>query len=137
MGRIIAIDYGLKRTGLAVTDPEKIIASPLDVVPSATCIDFLKNYFSKEDVEAIVLGLPVDLRSQETHATGPVKIFATELSKVFPEIPIHMVDERFTSKMALATMIMSGAKKKDRRNKGNLDKISAAIILQSYLEQIS
>jgi len=96
----------------------------------------LKNYVGKEDVETIVLGLPVDLRSRDTHATKPVKQFASELSKVFPEIPIQMVDERFTSKMALDTLIMSGAKKKDRKKKGNLDKISATIILQSYMEQI-
>ena len=137
MGRIIAIDYGLKRTGLAVTDPEKIIASPLDVVPSAKCIDYLIKYIGREDVETLILGLPIDLQSRETHATKPVKKFASELANVFPEIPIHMVDERFTSKMALDTMIMSGAKKKDRRKKGNLDKISATIILQSYLEQIT
>ncbi|MFC2124440.1 Holliday junction resolvase RuvX [Bacteroidota bacterium] len=137
MGRILAIDFGLKRTGLAVTDPEKIIATPLAVVRSEDCVQFLRDYIEKETVETIVIGLPVDLRGRETHATGPVKKFITNLEKIFPEIPIHTIDERFTSKMALDTMIMAGSKKKDRRDKGNIDKISATIILQSYLEQNS
>ena len=137
MGRIIAIDYGLKRTGIAVTDPEKIIASPLTMIPSEDCIKFLKDYILREEVETIVIGLPVDLRSRETHATIPVRKFAKELASVFPRVHIEMIDERFTSKMAVDTMIMAGSKKKDRKVKGNIDKISAAIILQSYLEQIS
>ena len=137
MGRIIAIDYGLKRTGLAVTDPEKIIASPMTVVPSGDCIRFLKDYTSEEEVETIVVGMPVDLKNRETHATDHVRKFVKELEKVFRGIQICTIDERFTSKMALDSMIMAGSKKKDRKDKGNIDKISATIILQSYLEQIS
>ncbi len=137
MGRVLAIDYGTKRTGLAVTDPGRMIASPLTALLTENCIQYLKDYIRKENVEIFVVGLPLDLKGRETDATRPVKQFTSVLAKVFPNIPIHMVDERYTSKMALHTMIMAGSKKKDRKNKGNIDKISAAIILQSYLEQNS
>jgi putative holliday junction resolvase len=133
MGRILAIDYGKKRTGLAVTDPMKIIATALDTVQTAELLKYLKEYISREPVEQIVLGLPVNLNSQDTDITPAVRVFADVLKSTFSDIPVHFYDERFTSKMALQSMIDSGTKKKDRREKGNLDKISAVIILQSFL----
>ncbi|HLO45689.1 MAG TPA: Holliday junction resolvase RuvX [Leadbetterella sp.] len=133
MGRILAIDYGRKRTGLAVTDPLKIIATALDTVMTADLLKYLKAYILKETVEQIVLGLPVNLKAEDTDVTAEVRAFSEVLKVNFPEIPVHFYDERFTSKMALQTMIDSGTKKKDRREKGNLDKISAVIILQSFL----
>jgi putative Holliday junction resolvase len=133
MGRILAIDYGRKRTGLAVTDPLKIIATALDTVMTADLLKYLKAYILKETVEQVVLGLPVNLKAEDTDVTAEVRAFSEVLKVNFPEIPIHFYDERFTSKMALQSMIDSGTKKKDRREKGNLDKISAVIILQSFL----
>lgn len=133
MARVLAIDYGKKRTGLAVTDPLKIIATALDTVLTADLVNYLKNYIQSESVEQIVLGLPVNLNSQDTDITASVRSFAEVLKMNFPEIPVHFYDERFTSKMALQSMIDAGTKKKDRREKGNIDKISAVIILQSFL----
>ncbi|MEL7145886.1 MAG: Holliday junction resolvase RuvX [Bacteroidota bacterium] len=133
MARVLAIDYGTKRVGLAVTDPLQIIASPLETVHSKDIINYLKDYFLKEPVNTIVVGLPKSLNNTQTNATPHVKAFVKHLSKVFEEKEIVLHDERFTSKMALDAMIQSGSKKKDRRQKGNIDKISAAIILQSYL----
>lgn len=133
MGRVLAIDYGKKRTGLAVTDPLKIIATALETVLTNDLLAYLKNYISSEPIEQIVLGLPVNLNSQDTDITADVRKFADVLKSNFPEIPVHFYDERFTSKMALQSMIDAGTKKKDRREKGNLDKISAVIILQSFL----
>ncbi|MEH0155039.1 Holliday junction resolvase RuvX [Limibacter armeniacum] len=135
MARIISIDFGLKRTGLAVTDPMQIIASGLETVETKKLIPYLKEYMAKEEVEAIVLGHPRKLNTEDTHTTQPVLKLEKELNKIFPDKPVHLIDERFTSKMALDAMIASGSKKKDRRNKGNIDKVSAVIILQSYLEQ--
>jgi len=134
MGRIVGIDYGAKRVGLAVTDPLKIIASPLDTIPSNLVLQFLKDYNGKETIEAFALGFPKRLNNEATHATPLVIAFELKLKAVFPNIPIHSIDERFTSKMALDSMIAGGSTKKDRQNKGNIDKISAAIILQSFLE---
>lgn len=134
MGRIVGIDYGSKRVGVATTDPLKMIASPLDTFHSKDVIEFLKSYHQAETIEAFAVGMPKNTNNEATNATPLVKGFITLLRKAFPSIPIHEVDERFTSKMALDTMITGGTKKKDRRNKGNIDKISAAIILQSYLE---
>ena len=133
MGRVLAIDYGKKRTGLAVTDPLKIIATALETVLTIDLLKYLADYMQKEQVEQIVLGLPVNLNSQDTDITADVRKFADILRNQFPAIPLHFYDERFTSKMALQSMIDSGTKKKDRREKGNLDKISAVIILQSFL----
>lgn len=133
MGRILAIDYGLKRTGLAVTDPLKIIASPLDTVPTVGIFKWLKIYMGKEDVEIIVVGMPVNLSNTDTDATKPVKSFIKKLKSTFQQILVSTEDERFTSKIARQSMIMGGMKKKDRRIKANVDKISASIILQSYL----
>ena len=133
MGRILAIDYGLKRTGLAVTDPLKIIASPLETVLTDRLIEWMKIYIKSEDVERIVVGMPVNLDQSDTHTTFPVKKFIAQLKQLFPDLPLSLEDERFTSKIAMQTMILGGMKKKDRRNKANVDKISASLILQSYL----
>jgi putative Holliday junction resolvase len=136
MPRVLAIDLGTKRTGLAVTDPLKILASPLETVETSQLTSFLKTYFAKEEVETIVLGLPTRLNGQDNEMTPRVMKLKEELEKAFPEKEIALVDERFTSKMAMQSMIAMGSKKKDRREKtGNLDKVSAAIILQSYLAQ--
>ncbi len=135
MGRVIGIDYGSKRVGLAVTDPLKIIASPLDTVHSKDVIEFLKNYMKTEDVEEIVVGMPKNLNNEDTNATPLVKAFINLLKKNFQNLKIILQDERFTSKMALDAMIAAGSSKKQRREKGNIDKVSASIILQSYLEQ--
>lgn len=134
MGRILAIDYGSKRVGLAVTDPLQIISSPLETVHSKDVIQFLKQYDKDEGVEAFVLGMPKKLDNTDTNATPLVRQFQKLLKKNFPEKAVYLHDERFTSKMALDAMIAGGSKKKDRREKGNIDKVSAAIILQSFLE---
>uniref|UniRef100_UPI0040479BAD Holliday junction resolvase RuvX n=1 Tax=Roseivirga sp. TaxID=1964215 RepID=UPI0040479BAD len=134
MGRILAIDYGRKRVGLAVTDPLQIIASPLETVHSKDVIQFLKDYDLAEGIESFVLGMPMNLNNQPTDATADAQQFERLLKKHFPEKTVYLQDERFTSKMAMAAMIAGGMKKKDRREKGNVDKISAAIILQSFLE---
>ena len=134
MPRIIAIDYGLKRTGLAVTDPLKIIASGLTTIESRELVPFLKDYFSREEVELIVIGEPRNLDDSDTHATSLVKKVIKDLEKKFPTIPIQTVDERFTSKMASRAMIEMGLKKKQRRNKALIDEIAATIILQEYLK---
>jgi putative holliday junction resolvase len=134
LGRILAIDYGLKRTGIAVTDPMRIIATALDTVESQKLIQFLKSYFQKEQVDEMVLGLPKRLNNTDTDMTAPVLQLADLLKKTFPEKPLALLDERFTSSIALKTMIAGGMKKKDRQVKGNVDKISATIILQDYMQ---
>lgn len=133
MARIMAIDYGKKRVGLAVTDNAQIIASGLTTVPEKEIIDFLKDYFHKEKVEKIILGMPVGLDGEETDATKSVQKFLEKLKKTFPNTPIQLADERFTSKMAMETLIKSGVPQKKRRNKALLDEVSATIILQDYL----
>lgn len=136
MARILAIDLGTKRTGLAVTDPLKILANPLETIETGQLINYLKSYCAKEEVEAIVLGFPTRLNGLDNEMTPRVMKLKEELEKAFPEKKIALEDERFTSKMALQSMISMGSKKKDRKEKaGNLDKVSAAIILQSYLEK--
>ena len=134
MGRILAIDYGKKRTGLAVTDPLRIIATALETVESSNLQNFLKAYTQKETVDEFVIGMPKTLRNEDSENAPFVRSCIEELKKNFPDKPIHEVDERFTSSMAKRTMIDGGMKKKDRQVKGNVDKISATIILQSYLE---
>ncbi len=134
MGRILAIDYGLKRVGLAVTDPLKIIATPLETVPASQIIQYLQNYTHKETVDALVVGMPINLNNSATNATKPTEIFVELLRKKFPNQSIFIHDERFTSKMALDAMIAGGTTKKFRRQKENIDKVSAVIILQSFLE---
>jgi len=132
--RILAIDYGLKRTGLAVTDPLKIIATGLTTIASKQLISFLKNYFSKEDVELIIIGEPKNLDDSDTHATQLVRNTIKDLQKNFPSIPVKTVDERFTSKMASRAMIEMGLKKKQRQNKALVDEIAATIMLQDFLQ---
>ena len=133
MARIICIDYGKKRTGIAVTDPLQIIATGLITVDSPELIPFLKKYFQEETVELIVIGEPKNLDDSDTHATPLVKEIIKKLEKEFPKIPIEKVDERFTSKMAKQAMLEMGMKKKDRRNKRTVDEIAAAIMLQEYM----
>jgi len=136
MGRILAMDYGNKRTGLAVTDPLKIIASPLETIPTHQAIQFLKQYHQREPVEEFVIGMPKNLQNQDTDSTASVRSFINLLQKHFPHHTIHQIDERYTSKMAMAAMVSGGMKKKERRKKENIDKISATLILQSYLASI-
>ena len=133
MARIICIDFGLKRTGLAVTDPLQIIATGLTTVHSKELISFLKNYFQKEPVELIIIGEPKNWDDSDTHATPLVEKCIKDLQNNFPAIPIKKVDERFTSKMAKDAMLEMGMKKKDRRKKELVDEIAATIMLQEYL----
>ena len=135
MGRIVAIDYGNKRVGVAVTDPLKIIANALDTVHAKDILTFLKNYIQQEPVEAIVVGMPRTLANTPTDVTSAVVGFVRKLKKEIPGIPVYTIDERFTSRMAFQAMIDGGVKKKDRQNKATVDKVSATIILQSYLAQ--
>lgn len=136
MPRILAIDYGLKRTGLAVTDPLKIIATALTTVESPKLIQFLKDYFKKEAVELIVIGEPKNWDESDTHATPLVRKLVEKLKKEFPNMPLKLVDERYTSKMASNAIIEMGIKKKDRRDKSLVDKVAATIILQEYMRSI-
>lgn len=135
MGRIVAIDYGCKRVGIAVTDPLKIIATPLTTIKVQKVFAFLIAYAQQEAVEAFVIGLPKRLNNTESSMTALVKKFIHLLKQAFPQQKIFQQDERYTSKIALAGMIEGGFKKKDRRNKANLDKLSATILLQSFLER--
>lgn len=134
MARILAIDYGGKRTGLAVTDPLQIIATGLSTIDSKELIPYLKKYFLTEAVELIIIGLPKNWDESDTHGTPLVEAAIKKLQKEFPQIPLKTVDERYTSKMAKDAMLQMGMKKKDRRIKGNVDIIAATIILQEYLQ---
>jgi putative Holliday junction resolvase len=134
MNRILAIDFGLKRTGIAITDEANIIASPLTTVDSKDLMIFLKETVLKLKVGTIVLGEPKRLNNEDSHITENVRMLKTALEKEFPAQKIVLMDERFTSKMAFQSMIDSGMKKKQRQEKGTVDMISAAIILQSYME---
>lgn len=133
MGRILAIDYGRKRTGIAVTDVMQIIASGLTTVDSRTLIDFLKSYTAKEPVDLIVIGLPKQMNNTLSESEPLILKFIKTLKKEIPQIPFQRTDERFTSKMAFQSMIDSGLTKKQRQNKALVDEISATLILQSYL----
>lgn len=135
MARILAIDYGRKRVGLAVTDPGQIIATRLTTVPTHTLWDFLKNYFQKETVETVVVGYPKQMNNEASEAVRYINPFLKKFQKVYPDLKLEISDERFTSKMAFQTMIDGGLKKKKRKDKEMVDGISATIILQSYLEQ--
>lgn len=132
MGRIMAIDYGLKRTGIAVTDPFKIIASPLITVPTAELLDFVKQYCASEDVEAFVVGLPLHHDGNPTHISQEVDRFAAKLAEVYQR-PVHRHDERFTSVEAKRIIMNSGIKKQKRRDKSLVDKIAAAVILEQFM----
>ena len=134
MGRILAIDYGLKRTGLAVTDPLRIIATALDTVETQQLPSYLKKYFEREPVDEVVIGLPKQLNNQDSQIAPAVRVFVEWFKKTFETKPIYTWDERFTSVMAQQAMISGGMKKKDRQVKGNVDKISATLILQNYLQ---
>lgn len=133
MARIMAIDYGKKRTGIAVTDPLQIIATGLTTINSHELIPFLKNYFIADPVELIIIGLPVNLDESNTHGTAPAKNAVERIKKAFPDLPVKTVDERFTSKLAKSAMLDMGMKKKDRQMKANVDVIAATIILQEYM----
>ncbi len=134
MGRILAIDYGQKRVGIAVTDPLKIIANGLTTVHSKDIFTFLEDYLSKEEVETIVVGYPVTLKNEGSQSLKYINPFIKKLLIKFPKLNIETFDERFTSKLAQIAMIEGGMKKKDRQNKALTDKISATIILQSFME---
>ena len=135
MTRLLALDYGTKRVGIAVSDELQLIASGLCAVRTHDCMDFLIEYLSKESVSTIVMGMPKDLRNQNTDATPYVKGFAKQIRKQFPEMKVELVDERFTSKIAFQSMIDGGLKKKARQDKALVDEVSATLILQSYMEQ--
>lgn len=133
MPRILAIDYGIKRTGIAVTDELQIIASGLTTIPSETIIPFLKDYFSKENVSTVLIGEPKQMNGLPSESTPIIEKFVATFSSEFPEMKVIRVDERFTSKMAFQTMIDSGLSKKQRQNKGLVDEIAATILLQDFL----
>ncbi|MDY6801600.1 MAG: Holliday junction resolvase RuvX [Bacteroidota bacterium] len=137
MGRILAIDYGRKRVGLAVTDPLQMIANSLTTVHAKDIWNFLSDYLNKETVDCIVVGYPKQMNNQASEAVRYINPFVKRLQKLYPEMDIQLVDERFTSKMAHQTMIDAGLRRKARQNKALVDTISATIILQSYLEQKS
>lgn len=133
MSRILAIDYGIKRTGIAVTDDFQIIASGLTTIPSEIAITFLKDYFSKENVSVVLIGEPKQMNGQPSESTEIIEKFVQKFKSTFPEMKVERSDERFTSKMAFQTMIDSGLKKKQRQNKALVDEIAATIMLQDYL----
>jgi len=135
MARILAIDYGKKRVGLAVTDPSQIIANRLTTVSTHTIWDFLHSYFSKEQVEAVVVGYPKQMNNEASEAVRYINPFLRKFQLQFPDMKLEVYDERFTSKMAFQTMIDGGLKKQKRQDKELVDSIAATIILQSYLEQ--
>ena len=137
MDRIIGIDYGRKRVGVAVSDPLGIFASPLDTVPAAKIIDYLKKYAETESVTRFVVGYPMNMDNTPSEAAADVDIFLKNLAKAFPAVPVTLEDERFTSVLAHRAMIEGGMKAKDRRDKSSVDKISAAIILQSFIDRNS
>ena len=134
MGRILAIDYGHKRVGLAVTDPLQLIATPLDTIHSQDLLAYLKAYHLRDPLAAMVIGMPRTLRNEATDVTSAVVGVLRRLRKEFPEVPVHEIDERYTSRMAHAAMLAGGLGKKDRRDKATVDKVAATIILQSFLE---
>ena len=135
MGRLLSIDYGKKRTGIAVSDPLQIIANGLTTVETSRVFDFLDEYLQKEEVSSIVVGLPKQMNNEPSENMKRIEPFVNRLKKLYPQIPVEYWDERFSSKMAQQTMRNAGLKKKDRQNKELVDEISAAIILQGYMER--
>jgi putative holliday junction resolvase len=133
MGRLLAIDFGRKRTGLAVSDPLRIIATPLETVPTEELMPFLEAYSKKESVDEFVVGMPKTLKNEDSEIAPLVRVFVEQLKNSFPGKPVHLADERFTSRLAQRALVEGGMKKKDRQVKGNVDKVSAAIILQEYM----
>ena len=136
MGRILAIDYGKKRTGLAVTDPLRITANPLLTIETKELINWLQTYFEKEKVDIVVIGHPTQMNGEDSESMNYIRPFIANFKKQFPTIPITMYDERFTSVIAHQAMIASGMKKKDRQDKTIVDKIAACIILEGYLDSL-
>ncbi|MDH6308168.1 putative Holliday junction resolvase [Dysgonomonas sp. PFB1-18] len=136
MGRFLAIDYGTKRTGLAVSDILKIIANGLTTVATHTLFDYLKTYLEREDVEKIIVGLPKQMNNEYSENMKHIRPFVKKLQTLYPNIPIELYDERFTSALAQKAIIDAGLKKKDRQNKALVDEVSAVIILQSYMESL-
>lgn len=136
MGRLLAIDYGTKRTGIAVSDSLKIIANGLATVPTHTLFDYLKSYLEKENVECIVVGLPKRMNNEFSESMKHIEPFVKKLQSLYPEMRIEYYDERFTSKLAQQTILDAGLKKKDRQNKALIDEVSAVIILQDYMESL-
>ena len=136
MGRILAIDYGKKRTGLAVTDPLRITANPLLTIETKGLINWLQTYFEKEKVDVVVIGHPTQMNGEESESMNYIRPFIDNFKKLFPTIPITMYDERFTSVLAHQAMIAGGMKKKDRQDKAIVDKIAACIILEGYLDSL-
>lgn len=136
MGRFLALDYGTKRTGIAVSDTLRIIANGLATVPTHTLLDYLKSYIEREDVECIIVGLPKQMNNEYSESMRHIRPFVKKLKSLYPNIPIELYDERFTSALAQKTIIDAGLKKKDRQNKALVDEVSAVIILQSYMESL-
>ena len=136
MGRILAIDYGKRRTGLAVTDVLRITANPLLTIDTSTLLAWLQDYTSREQVDTIVVGYPRQMNGQDSETVPAIRALEQQLRKTFPNIPVIEYDERFTSVLAHQAMIAGGMKRKDRQNKANVDKLAACIILESYLESI-
>lgn len=134
MGRVMAIDYGLKRTGIAVTDPLRIISTPLDTIETSVLLKFLQGYLEKEPVDEFVVGMPKTLLNEDSAIAPAVRKFVEVLKKTFPTKPVHLLDERFTSSMAKRALIDGGMKKKQRQDKANVDKVSATILLQNFLD---
>ncbi len=137
MGRVLAFDYGMKRTGLAASDNLKMIAKPIGTVLTAELHLWLKDYLSKETVDIFVVGMPSRLSGEDTHATVPVREFIAKLKEVYPNIPVDTIDERLSSHEAKDSLLLSGQKKSKRKDKNLLDTVSAALILQTYLQRIS
>ncbi|MEE4285587.1 MAG: Holliday junction resolvase RuvX [Mariniphaga sp.] len=135
MGRILSIDYGRKRVGLAVSDPQQIIANKLATITTHSIWDFLRTYFQNEQVDEVVIGYPLQMNNTASEAVVYINPFIKKFKEKYPDISLEIIDERFTSKMAFQTMIDGGVKKEGRRNKAMVDAISATIILQSYMEQ--
>lgn len=134
MGRLLAIDYGTKRTGIAVTDPLKIIPTGLTTVKTGSLLDFLIGYIKNEGVECVIIGLPRQMNNEPSKNMAHINLFVKKITSQFPDIPIEFYDERFTSVLAQRSMLESGMKKKDRQNKAIVDEISAVIILRDYME---
>ena len=137
MARVIALDFGRKKTGIAVTDPFRIIATPLTTIPTRELEEWLAKYFKANDVDEAVIGYPVTLKNEPSESVRYIEPFINRFRKVFPDIPLHLVDERFTSSIAMQSMILGGLKKMARRDKNVVDRVSASIILQSWLEKSS
>ena len=136
MGRILAIDFGRRRTGLAVTDPLRITANPLLTVETRELLNWLRDYFSRETVDQVVIGHPTQMNGEESESMNYIRPFLGQFRKQFPDMPVVMYDERFTSVLAHRAMIDGGMRRKDRQDKAVVDKIAACIILEGYLEKL-